>query len=156
MNQPSSLLDIISQVDATHARNAAEVVRLQKVLDDKVDDHNRTVAELKEVKQWLHEARLQNAHQAAEIKKLSQELERVGRIIGAQNPLSEELLKLVSAMNSSNAGAVKSEPSRLEIAAMLMSASLSRMVDEWDTKEEAYWAVELADALIAAAKEVAK
>jgi predicted nucleic acid-binding Zn-ribbon protein len=153
MNQPSSLLDIISQVDATHARNAAEVVRLQKVLDDKADDHKRILAELKEVKQWLHEARLQNAHRAAEIKKLSKELDRARGMLAAHNPLSDELLKLVSTMNSSNAGAVKSEPSRLEIAAMLMSASLSRMVHDWNTEEEAYWAVELADALIKAARQ---
>jgi len=45
------------------------------------------------------------------------------------------------------------EPSRLEIAARLMAANLSRETEQWETVEEAIWAVEQADALIAAAKE---
>lgn len=216
-------LDILSQTDATNIKNAADVERLTKALDNKADDHNRTLAELKEVKQWLHEAQSQNAHKAAEIKrlsadfeaeceqykkdieeikrvwaeevkilkergadaradrdeyldalgiantkntqmsitikeqalqiqKLSEELERVGRIVGAQNPLSDELLKLVSAMNSSNAGAVKGEPSRLEIAASFITATFMRYgvhsLDDTIRKT----AVEEADALIAFAK----
>jgi len=48
---------------------------------------------------------------------------------------------------------LRSEPSRIEIAAMLMAANLSRETDQWDTNDEARWAVEQADALIAAAKE---
>jgi len=45
------------------------------------------------------------------------------------------------------------EPSRLKIAARLMAANLSRETEQWETVEEAVWAVEQADALIAAAKE---
>jgi hypothetical protein len=46
------------------------------------------------------------------------------------------------------------EPSRLEIAAQLLAAVSSRRdLIEWETKAEAAWAVEQADALIAAAKE---
>jgi hypothetical protein len=49
---------------------------------------------------------------------------------------------------------VRTAPSRLEIAAMLMAANLSRETDQWETIDEAIWAVEQADALIAAAREV--
>jgi len=47
----------------------------------------------------------------------------------------------------------RSEPSRLEIAVDLMAANLSRETNEWYYKEEAIWALEQADALIAMAKE---
>jgi hypothetical protein len=47
---------------------------------------------------------------------------------------------------------VRPEPSRLEIAARLMAANLSRETNNWH-KTEAILAVEQADALIAAAKE---
>jgi len=45
------------------------------------------------------------------------------------------------------------EPSRLEIAAMILAANLSREKYQWDMEGEAGWALEQADALIAAAKE---
>jgi hypothetical protein len=50
--------------------------------------------------------------------------------------------------------AIRPEPSRLEIAAMIMAAVSSRRdCIEWQTKEETIWALDGADALIAAAKE---
>jgi hypothetical protein len=48
---------------------------------------------------------------------------------------------------------VRPEPSRLEIAAMMMAANLSRETEQWDTYVESTFAVEQADGLIAAAKE---
>lgn len=51
---------------------------------------------------------------------------------------------------------VSPEPFCLEIAAMLMAANLSREAEQCETVEETIWPVEQADALIAAAKEVAK
>jgi hypothetical protein len=48
----------------------------------------------------------------------------------------------------------RQEPSRLEIAAMLLAALAGRESGTWEWQEEAIWAVEQADALIAAAKEI--
>jgi len=48
---------------------------------------------------------------------------------------------------------VRPEPSRLEIAAMLLAALAGRESESWEAKLEVIWAVEQADALIAAAKE---
>ena len=45
------------------------------------------------------------------------------------------------------------EPSRLEIAAIMMAANLSRETHQWETVEETLWAIEQADALVAALKE---
>ena len=45
------------------------------------------------------------------------------------------------------------EPSRLEIAAMMLAALAGRESGTWESNEEAIWAVEQADELIAAAKE---
>lgn len=45
------------------------------------------------------------------------------------------------------------EPSRLEIAAMLLAALAGRESDSWEAKLEVIWAIEQADELIAAAKE---
>ena len=55
-------------------------------------------------------------------------------------------------LNNLQPKTIRPEPSRLEIAAMLMAANLSRETNEWD-ETEASWAVEQADALIAASRE---
>jgi hypothetical protein len=47
----------------------------------------------------------------------------------------------------------RQEPSRLEIAAMLLAALAGRESESWEAKVEAIWAVEQADELIAAEKE---
>ena len=46
------------------------------------------------------------------------------------------------------------EPSRLEIAAMLLAALAGRESESWEAKVEAIWAIEQADELIAAEKEI--
>lgn len=48
---------------------------------------------------------------------------------------------------------VRSEPSRLEIAAILLAALASRENESWEAKLEVIWAIEQADELIALAKE---
>lgn len=49
---------------------------------------------------------------------------------------------------------VRAEPTRLEIAAMLLAALAGRESGTWEGQEESIWAVEQADILIATAKEV--
>lgn len=47
----------------------------------------------------------------------------------------------------------RAEPSRLEIAAMMLAALASRESGTWESDEESIWAVEQADILIATARE---
>lgn len=53
-----------------------------------------------------------------------------------------------------NSLVARPELSRLEIAAMLLAALASRESGTWEAKQEAIWAIEQADELIALAKEV--
>lgn len=67
------------------------------------------------------------------------------------HPLHNEMAKLVESFNAANVAQVKPEPSRLEIAAMLLNAA---MLVTGRLTGHAYSALNEADALIAAAKEV--
>lgn len=69
--------------------------------------------------------------------------------------LSQQMLKLVAGMNEAKAAQVRPEPSRLEIAAMLLQGALANPSTEGSLIHH-YSALDQADALIAAAKEVTK
>jgi len=67
--------------------------------------------------------------------------------------LKEEIAFLRKERNAATVNqqlTVRSEPSRLEIAAMLLAALAGRESESWEAKLEVIWAVEQADALIAA------
>jgi hypothetical protein len=64
--------------------------------------------------------------------------------------LSGQMLKLVAGMNEAKAAQVRPEPSRLEIAAMILASSCSH--PDRDCGGGTIWALEYADALIEAAK----
>jgi len=64
--------------------------------------------------------------------------------------LSQQLLKLVTSMNDAKAAQVRPEPSRLEIAAIILTGSYSNSGSYQDL---AKIGLKQADALIAAAKE---
>ena len=64
-----------------------------------------------------------------------------------------ERVKLLELQLEQQVSPVCPEPSRLEIAAMMMAANLSRETDQWETVKETLWAVEQADALMKAATE---
>jgi hypothetical protein len=76
----------------------------------------------------------------------------VERLCALNGRLQEENREV----NAANAPHIRPEPSRLEIAARLMAANLSRETEQWETVEEVVWAVEQADALIAAAAKEGK
>ena len=75
-------------------------------------------------------------------------IERMQSEIISPDDLSQQLLKLVAGMNKANAAQVRPEPSRLEIAALLLANDRAY--------EGPTMALKRADALIAAAKEVTK
>lgn len=64
--------------------------------------------------------------------------------------LSQQMLKLIAGMNEANAAQIRPEPSRLEIAAMILGGAYRMDPPEGFFKA----ALKQADALIAAAKEV--
>lgn len=84
-------------------------------------------------------------------------IERMQSELVSPDDLSQQMLKLVASMNDAKAAQVRPEPSRLEIAAMVLSGlaadHLLESSREGCIKESIY----MADALIAeAAKEVTK
>jgi DNA repair exonuclease SbcCD ATPase subunit len=126
-----SVAGIITQIDNMYAgvRNQRNEAR------DEVDRLN----------EWLKEASMVGEQMRHERDEARAEVERL------KQKLHEARIE-----NSGQAAQLertRPEPSRLEIAARLMAANLSRETQEWETVEEAVWAVEQADALIAAARE---
>lgn len=78
-------------------------------------------------------------------------IERMQSELVSPDDLSQQMLKLVASMNEAKAAQVRPEPSRLEIAAMLLAAIITRGTEVWGAEEEATWAIKRANALIAAA-----
>ena len=82
---------------------------------------------------------------------------------GRLEELQRELTEAIRERNKTVAGLIeqrdvaiasaRQEPSRLEIAAMMLAALAGRESGTWESNEEAIWVVEQADILIAAAKE---
>jgi len=84
-------------------------------------------------------------------------IERMRAEMVNPDDLSQQMLKLVAGMNEAKAAQVRPEPSRLEIAAMLVAGRFSSTVYVTEVKGAwIKWALEGADALIAAAREVTK
>lgn len=113
--------DKVEHVAKDHDKARAEFNRLTKERDN-------ALAEVEQLKQALHDARLENSGQAALLEQARHHIPDATKMI-------------------------RPEPSRLEIAAQLMAANLSRDTNKWDTQIEVIFAIEQADALIAAAKE---
>lgn len=72
-------------------------------------------------------------------------IERMRSEMVNPDDLSQQMLKLVASMNEAKAAQVRPEPSRLEIAAMLMAGGI--------TAGHGYEALRYADFLIAQAKQ---
>lgn len=94
-----------------------------------------------------------------------EELQRENRnAFYAEKWLKDELTQSTKERNKTVANLIKQrddaiagarqEPSRLEIAALMLAALASRESGTWESNEESIWAVEQADILIAVAKEV--
>lgn len=136
------ILELTKQRDEARA----EVERLNRELGKTIDfgvikerDEARSeVARLlKTLEEWTQ------VH-TAEVERFKAENQRLKNLVGEM--IEEEA-------EGRSVSLTRPEPSRLEIAAMMMAANLSRETEQWDTYVESTWAVEQADALIAAAKE---
>lgn len=76
--------------------------------------------------------------------------------MGAMSKAADRLEELERDLVRMRRVTTRPEPSRLEIAAMLLAALAGRESESWEAKLEAIWAIEQADALIAAATKEAK
>jgi chromosome segregation ATPase len=131
------------------------------ILKDQRDDYrDRLCASIKEtqevrteveqLKQALHDARLENSGQAAQLEQCREDY-RVAHIDRQHyKRIAEHRQKELSGLLA------RPEPSRLEIAAEILAAIINRGTEVWGAEEEATWAIKRADALIEAAKEGAK
>jgi hypothetical protein len=119
-------------------------------LDRMTKERDAAVAEAKELKQALHDARLENSGQAARIEELKKGNEIItaavcsGNSIEVERAIQERDAAIVEAKRT------RPEPSRLEIAAMLLQGLLPMHVNSTDVDVVA---LKLADRLIRAAKE---
>jgi hypothetical protein len=100
---------------------------------------------LQELQRELTEAILERYKTVAELIKQRDEAK-----VTHADDLSAQMLKLISGMNAANAPQIRPEPSRLEIAAMLIAGSYA--CQDINPLEPSI-ALKDADALIAAAKE---
>jgi cytochrome c556 len=126
----------------------AKLEPLKKELDQAIaertpHDYGVLKTQIEHLKQSLHDARIYNSGLAAE-------LERVKAIPRQSGDLNAELSKLVADMNRAHAAQVSPEPSRLEIAAMLLSGFAASDTSVIHNKYN--FVLTEADALIAAAK----
>jgi hypothetical protein len=89
--------------------------------------------------------------------RLQEQADLIGRMqseLVSPDDLSQQMLKLVASMNDAKAAQVRPEPSRLEIAAMIMAASCSHPDSRYGMGT--VQAVQCADELIAVARKVTK
>ena len=129
---------------------------IQKAVDALQDYHRHmvdsdpTVQELRiEADRLKTELSDSTNHYNGVINGLRDEVERLKASVANQMELNHALAEMKTP--------IRPEPSRLEIAAMMMaSVACRRDLILWGTKEEAAWAIDQANALIAAAKEVTK
>jgi chromosome segregation ATPase len=142
--QKDALLEAARQVTDA-AFQQAEIERLKRELEQAIaertpHDYGLQKCEIANLKQALHDARLENSGQAAEIEKLKEKVDQLQYIADFEKA---HLFK-------------RQEPSRLEIAAMLKAAWLSNADYKSEDRCDEGWWIEQADALIAAAKGGAK
>ena len=78
-------------------------------------------------------------------------IERMRSEMVSPDDLSQQMLKLVAGMNEAKAAQVRPEPSRLEIAAIVLTGAYASYGNYNDLAKAA---LKQADALIAAAKEI--
>lgn len=88
---------------------------------------------------------------AARLQEYAELIEKMRAEMINPDDLSQQLLKLVAGMNEAKAAQVRPEPSRLEIAAMILGGSFASYGKDNDLAKAA---LKQTDALIAAAKEV--
>lgn len=77
---------------------------------------------------------------------------RLEELQRANQELKTELNYALAELHQAR-GNTRPEPSRLEIAAMLLAALAGRESESWEAQLETIWAIEQADELIALAKE---
>lgn len=130
------------------------VESLQANFDALMKDYDAARAEVEQLKQALHDARLENSGQAARIEELKKGNEIItaavcsGNSIEVERAIQERDAAIVEAKRT------RPEPSRLEIAATLVASRFSST--SYVTEVKGTWikyALEGADALITAAKE---
>lgn len=135
------------------------VESLQANFDALMEDYGAAHAEVErlneQLKQALHDARLENSGQAARIEELKKGNEIItaavcsGNSIEVERAIQERDAAIVEAKRT------RPEPSRLEIAAMLVASRFSSTLYVTDVKGTwIKYALEGADALIAAARGV--
>jgi hypothetical protein len=105
------------------------------------------MSELEQLKQALHDARIENSGQAALLERTREEADHNHRVVMAQIKQIEALRSRLS----SPMATIRPEPSRLEIAAIILSGINSR-IGLCDYKLGADIALHQANALIAEAR----
>jgi chromosome segregation ATPase len=111
--------------------------------------------EVEQLKQALHDARLENSGQAAEIEQLKEKRNDYRERLGIAAKEAIEASAEVERLRNHTGAIIKlirPEPSRLEIAAMFKAAWLSNADYKSEDRCDEGWWIEQADALIAAAK----
>jgi hypothetical protein len=141
---------------------------LHRHYEDVVEERDKALAEVEQLKQALHDARLENSGQAARIEELKKGNEIItaavcsGNSIEVERAIQErdearaevERLKTINQevlKANYTMGTTRPEPSRLEIAAMAMQGLL--LSSEYPKSVIVTDALWCADKLIAAAKE---
>lgn len=116
--------------------------RDQAIAERTPHDYGFQKKHIEHLREELHKANLES-------RRLAAELERVRSIAKESGSLHVELSKLVADMNRAHAAQVKPEPSRLEIATILLGAQPPPQAGSF--KGQAEHALRRADALIEAA-----
>jgi hypothetical protein len=102
-----------------------------------------------QLKQALHDARIENSGQAALLERTREEASHYRQVVMDQ---INQIEKLRACLNASTA-TTRIEPSRLEIAAMIAAGTEANSEYAWkDALEEAKYCLKVADALIAEAR----
>jgi hypothetical protein len=117
--------------------------RDQAIAERTPHDYGFLKTHIEYLREELHKANLEIRRLAAELKQAK---------AGATSPgaLNDQLLELVSQMNKAQAAQVQPEPSRLELAAMLLAGL--PLPQGGSMANQADFALRRADALIAASK----
>jgi chromosome segregation ATPase len=127
---------------------AMEIEQLQLALKSSRDEVEKLKEEISKSKSMIESLYSERKRLFLERADLRKELDTNA----PARELSIQLLELIKSFNSANAARVKVEPSRLEIAAMLLSAQPPPQAGSFSGQSE--HALKRADALIAAAREV--
>lgn len=111
-------------------------------------DRDSLRAEVEQLRQALHDARIENSGQAAELEKLKEQYRRAHSDCRHYKDIAEHRRKEFCEL------AARPAPGRLEIAAMIKAGWFANPQAFCGADKEGWWWLEQADTLIAASKEV--